>query len=324
MKPDLPLFRPRAPWWGADLQTLRNFLRPPRPRLDPHPSRRLALAMSDGSGDALSGLLQRPATGARGPLLVLIHGLSGNEESSYMKATAAHFLERGHPALRINLRGAGPSRPLCRLQYHAGRTSDLRDALQALRAELLGEGLVLGGYSLGGNLLLKFLAEYGDAFPIRAAASVSAPIDLAAAARRFLEPRNRLYQWHMIRRMKQECLAPGAYLSESERRSVRAARSVYEFDDRFVAPRNGYASAEAYYEANMARRFLDGIRTPTLVIHALDDPWIPAGAYTSYAWDRNPSLLPLLPPSGGHVGFHDRECAPTWHDRCIEAFIDTV
>ena len=127
-----------------------------------------------------------------------------------------------------------------------------------------------------------------------------------------------------LREAQLAVLAPGGHLSESERRSVRAARSVYEFDDRFVAPRNGYASAEAYYEANMARRFLDGIRTPTLVIHALDDPWIPPDAYTSYAWDRNPNLLPLLPPGGGHVGFHDRECTPTWHDRCIETFIDAA
>lgn len=322
-----PPFVARPPWWGPDLQTLRNALVGERHQthaLRGVDSTRLILPLGDGSGDALSALLEcpRPGGGQR-PLTVLIHGLAGSEESAYMVASAAHLLRCGYAVLRLNLRGAGCSRPLCRLQYHAGRTEDLRAALHGLGEQqpaVVAEGLLLVGYSLGGNMLLKFMAEYADEFPVRAAASVSAPIDLGAASRRFLEARNRVYHWYLLRHMKAECMAPGAVLSEAERRRVRAARSIYEYDDVFVGPRNGYANAEEYYAANMARRFLPDIRHPTLAIHSRDDPWIPADAYTAYAWHRNPALVPLLAEGGGHVGFHGRGNRAAWHDQCIEAF----
>jgi len=324
-----PPFIERAPWWGPDLQTLRNALIGTRRSADGPQSTRLMLPLDDGSGDTLSALLQHPRTEGGTPraLVVLIHGLSGSEDSAYMVSSAAHFLGRGYRVLRVNLRGAGPSRPLCRLQYHAGRTADLRAALRSVAAQqpdAVADGLFLVGYSLGANMMLKFLAEYGVEFPVVGAVSVSAPIDLGAASRRFLEPRNRVYHWNLLYHMKQECLAPGAVLSAAERDHVLRARSIYEYDDTFVGPRNGYANAEEYYAENMALRFLARVRHPTLVIHARDDPWIPAEAYTTYAWERNPALIPLLPAGGGHVGFHGRGDPAAWHDRCIDLFFDRL
>lgn len=324
MRVELPRFQPRAPWWGPDLQTVRNTLRRPRPDFDGAAQERLVLPLADESGDALSGLLQRPAGDAKRPLVLLIHGLGGSEESAYLRVSAAHLLARGHPVLRLNLRGAGPARALCRSQYHAGRTGDLRDALTGLPADLLGNGLVLVGFSLGANMLLKFLAELAEGFPVRAAAAVSAPIDLRATSLRFLERRNRLYVWQMLRNLKRESLAAPAELSESERRAIRDSRSVWEFDDRFVAPRNGWDSAEAYYAANSALGFLSEIRVPTLVLHSLDDPWIPGEAYTRFQWRDNPWLLPVLSERGGHVGFHGRGERRPWHDRCLALFLDSV
>ena len=92
--------------------------------------------------------------------------------------------------------------------------------------------------------------------------------------------------------------------SAAERQAVIDADSILAFDDRFVAPRNGYPNAAAYYADNMARRFLSQIALPTLVIHARDDPWIPADMYTSYRWSDNPNLRPVIARGGGHVGFH--------------------
>ncbi|HME70628.1 MAG TPA: alpha/beta fold hydrolase [Myxococcota bacterium] len=277
--------------------------------------------MGDRSGDRLVGHLQDPGPGsAVRPLVVLIHGLAGSAESAYMETSAAHWLARGHRVLRLDLRGAGASRPLCRLQYHAGRTSDLRDALHALPAESAASGFLMIGYSLGGNLVLKLLAEHGSELPVRAAAAVSVPIDLAAASRRFLARRNRIYHASLLRAMKRESTLPGAELSPRERAAIFEARSVLEFDERFVAPRNGYASAQEYYEKNSAVRFLRSIRVPTLMIHALDDPWIPAESYTDFSWRENEHLVPLLSPGGGHVGFHGRGSRVPWHDLSISAF----
>ena len=271
------------------------------------------------------GLLQTPGSATDRPLAVLVHGLSGSQDSTYMAATARALLEEGYPVLRMNLRGAGPARPLCGLQYHAGRSEDLRDALESESfPETSGRGLVLIGYSLGGNMLLKFLAEFGDGFPIVGACAISAPIDLEAASHRFLHPRNVLYHWNLLRNMKREALEDGGELTGAERRAIIGVKSILEFDDRFVAPRNGYSDAAAYYADNMARRFLANIPLPTLIIHARDDPWIPADPYTSYTWSDNPNLLPLLANGGGHVGFHGRSSAMPWHDRCLLQFFDAL
>ena len=277
--------------------------------------------MGDSSGDRLVGQLQDPGAGsAARPLVVLIHGLAGSSESAYMETSASHWLGRGHRVLRLDLRGAGASRPLCRLQYHAGRTSDLSDALRRLPAGSTAAGLLVVGYSLGGNLLLKFLAEHGSAFPVRAAAAVSAPIDLAAASRRFLARRNRIYHLGLLRAMKRESTQPGAELAPQERLAIFEARSVLEFDEHFVAPRNGYRGAAEYYEENSSLRFLDRIRVPTLVVQSLDDPWIPGESFTRFPWRRNECLVPLLSPGGGHVGFHGRGSPIPWHDLSISTF----
>lgn len=311
-----PSFSARLPWLGPDLQTLRNVFRRPRQALA---GERLELPLADGSGDRLAAMLHRPAE-RRAPLAVLIHGLSGGEASAYMLVSAAALLERGHPVLRLNLRGAGASRPLCRLQYHAGRTADLRDALAGLDPALTADGLLLVGYSLGGNMLLKFLAEHAADLPVRAAAAVSAPIDLAAAAHRILMRRNRLYHWNLLRAMKIEAVTPAAELTPSEHDAIIAARDIVEFDDRFVAPRNGFAGAPDYYARNSAEQFLPAIRVPTLIVHALDDPWIPPDAYRRVRWADNRHLHAALSPGGGHVGFHGRGTRLPWHDCVISEF----
>lgn len=320
---DYPPFAPRPPWLGPDLQTLRNLVRAPE-RSWPEGTRseRLKLPLADGSGDRLSARLLRPMAEASGdrPLVVLVHGLGGSEDSGYMRVSAAHLLAGGVRVLQLNLRGAGPSRILCAQQYHAGRTGDFRDALNALPDELRTAGIVAVGFSLGGNMVLKYAAEFGE---LRGVVSVSAPIDLSASSRRFLDARNRIYHAYLLAGMKREALGVGAAVSDEERRILPGIRSILEFDDRIVAPRGGFADAEDYYAKNHARRFLGAIRVPALLIQAQNDPWIPASAYTSFDWSSNPALTPLLPRSGGHVGFHGRGSRVPWHDHCVAAFLES-
>ncbi|MCK6454894.1 MAG: hypothetical protein L6R19_29215, partial [Alphaproteobacteria bacterium] len=154
--------------------------------------------------------------------------------------------------------------------------------------------------------------------PIRAAASVSAPIDLARSARRITHWRNRPYHRWLLGRMIAEAV-PGT-AGAAERDAVLTARTVIEFDDRFVAPRNGFAGAADYYRRCSAAAYLDGIGVPTLVIHARDDPWIPGDIYRDVDWPANPALVRLLPAQGGHVGFHAAGDKVAWHDRRIAAF----
>ncbi|MCW5748619.1 MAG: alpha/beta fold hydrolase [Alphaproteobacteria bacterium] len=280
--------------------------------------------MDDGSGDTLLAMLDRPAVDNGGPALILVHGLTGCEDSAYMLNTARHFLALGHVVLRLNLRAAGPSRPLCGDIYYAGRSQDFRAVLRLLPDDLRTRGLVAVGFSLGGNMLLKYLGEEGAAAALRAAVSVCAPIDLSATCRHMLRPRNRLYHSYIIAMMKREATAPGARLTEAERAAILSARNVWEYDDRFIAPRHGFAGAEDYYDKNKALRFMPAIGVPSLLIAAADDPWIPIDIYRGVDWAANPALTPLLAEGGGHVGFHAADAAAPWHDRAIERFIGEV
>jgi uncharacterized protein len=275
-----------------------------------------------GDGDALAASLGRPAREEGRPLVVMIHGLTGCEDSLYMLRTGAMLLRAGYPVLRLNLRGAGPSRPLCRGKYHAGRTADFATVLARLPADLAAHGVAAVGYSLGGNMLLKYLGETGEDSRLRAAVTVSAPLDLRLTAEGMMRRRNGLYHRYLLARMKAECLAPPADLTEAERAAVRRSRTVEEFDAAYTAPRHGFASVDDYFERCSAKRFLAGVRTPTLVITALDDPWVPAAQYLAVDWARNPCLRPLLAKSGGHIGFQGRDRALQWHNACIAAFLE--
>ena len=320
---DLPPFRPRFPWWGSDLQTIANRLRRVPTSLAPHASERLRFPLPDGTGDTLLACLDRPATPVPGrPLVILIHGLTGAADSLYLLTCARLLLDRGHRVLRLNLRGAGPSRALCSQDYYAGRSQGFRLLLSVLPDELVRDGLAAVGYSLGGAMLLKYLGEEGSGTPLRAAASVCAPIDLAETCRNMLRPRNRVYHRYILDTMKVEATGDGAVVSAAERSAILGARTVWDYDDVFIAPRYGFASAEDYYERCRPTRFMAGIRIPTLVLAALDDPWIPGALYRAYDWHCNPSLVPLLPAQGGHVGFHGKDTRHPWSDLAVARFLD--
>ncbi len=158
-----PAFKAGAPWWGGHLQTLAGALPTTRRKsLDQYSSERLLAPVSDGTGDCLVATLHRPmASDKTRCLIILIHGVSGTEDSSYILRSAAYFLNLGYPVLRANLRGAGPSRPLCKLQYNAGTSDDLVHLVSMVPADLRSRGIAAMGYSLGANVLMKFLGERG-------------------------------------------------------------------------------------------------------------------------------------------------------------------
>lgn len=303
-------FKERAPWFGADLQTLRNSLY--RAPAELPGGERLLLSMKDG--DRLAARLDRPMQSTR-PTVVLVHGLTGTEASRPIVMAARRLVREAWTVVRLNLRGSAVSRPTSAGRYHAGRTEDLAQALQHLPAELARNGFVLIGHSLGGNLVLKFLGEGAHNLPVRAAVAVSAPIDLEATCQRMMAPRNGFYHHYMLQAMKREALAPGANLTTAERDAVASARSVFEFDDAFVAPHFGYRDAADYYDANSAKNFLSAIATPTLLIQALDDPWIPVACYRAVDWSATPAIETAFTSGGGHLGFHGVGSAIPWHDR---------
>jgi predicted alpha/beta-fold hydrolase len=315
-----PPFTPRFPWIGGDLQTVRNTLVWKSPDLAD--ATRLMLPVS--GGDTLWALLNMPSADTGKPLIILVHGLTGDEDSANIMSSAAWHRGRGYPVLRLTLRGAGPSLATSLGHYHAGRSADLRDAVAALPAHLRDRGLLIAGTSLGGNVVLKFLAENEDCTEVIAGVSISAPIDLRVAQMRIMEPRNGVYQRHLLKQMTADALkarGPQRVLYEANAPRIH---TIYDFDDLIVAPGNGFAGAEDYYARASAGPLLDRIAVPTLVIHARNDPWVPASMYLSRAWRTDGSLTLLMPADGGHVGFHGAGDPVPWHDRAIAAFFDRM
>lgn len=309
-KLDLPPFRPLRLWRGGDMQTLRNWIRPPKDNLDEWPGEGHILNCNDGSGDRLIAKLHHPAHAGKRPLVLLIHGLSGSENSYYVRVSAGHLLAAGYPVLRINLRGAGPGRDFAKGTYHGGRSEDIAAVLVGLDPKVKRHGVVAVGFSLGGNVLLKHLSEAGANADLMGAVSISAPIDLKAAAVSITSKRNRLYHAHLIDGMRIE-----------RGHVAKDIRTITEYDNRIVAPENGYRDANHYYAECSAAPRLGSVRVPTMVIHASDDPWIPVACYGKVKWDDNPYLQLKLPVSGGHVGFHGIGLDRPWYDMAILRFL---
>lgn len=320
---DMPPFRPRPPWWGADLQTLRNTLAPRPVDLSPWPGQHLRFVAAN-ERDALSGWLHRPAppAGAGPPLVIVIHGLTGDADGQMQCASAAYLLAAGYPVLRLNLRGAGDCAPASATLYHSNLAADIEAVLAQLPAVITGQGVVLFGYSLGGNLTLNTLRQPRPSPLLRGGISVCAPILPAAAARALERPRNRLYQRHLVAGLKRAALA--CALDPALEASARAIRSIRDYDGKVAAAMHGFASADDLYAHTASAPHLRHIRLPTLVVHAADDPWVPVAGYRAVDWGANPALLPVITPGGGHCGFHAADDPVPWHDRLVLRFLQSM
>lgn len=311
------------PWWGGDLQTLRNQFFAGQIAL-PGRQTQLRFATSDNSGDILTGTLNRPIKASQGPTIFLIHGLTGCEDSTYMRETTRYQLSLGRNVIRVNLRGAGSSRVTAKGYYFGGCTGDIQDMLDGLDLALTRNGVFVIGYSLGGNILLNFLACLKAGHPLIGAATVSAPICPIEACRRLMSPRNGIYHRFMLHRMKEQVLSPHTHLSNAERQAIQSARTLFDFDDTFTAPRHGYQDARDYYAKTAGKQFAANLPVPALLLHARNDPWIPARPYIELQQQDLANARIILTPSGGHVGFHDRASRVPWHDRAITAFIEAI
>ncbi len=319
---EIPPFVAGLKWRGGDLQTMRNTVLGPALPLFSSDCRRVSFDLGEGRG--LSAALHASSQANSLPLMVIIHGLTGSEESPNVVSATAYFTTLGYPVLRLNLRGAGPSAATSYGPYHGGLTEDLEKVIEQLLPRRYGLGIVLYGISLGGNMMLKYLGEKGGAAKIRAAIGVSAPLSLKAVQARLRERRNRMYHNYLLLGLKKAARNVAEYYEKELIDRAQAARSIYEYDDGFVAPAHGMSGAEEYYARHSAGKFLSGIRAPTLLIHARNDPWIPVDGYTQQSWPDQGAISLLVAEDGGHAGFHGADHNIPWHDRVAALYLKTV
>lgn len=242
---------------------------------------------------------------ALGPRAVLLHGLGGSAQSAYIRALAATLSAEGWAVTLFQFRGAsGPNR-LPRT-YHSGDTADIALVLAALRSRTSDEKLVAVGFSMGGNVLLKLLGEHGTAAVIDAGVAVSVPFRLAVCSDQLASGPSQVYGRYLIagRLRALRAIRPLVAPHIDYERALRAT-NFRTLDGLVTAPLNGFASAADYYERASSLGFLGAIRRPTLILHALDDPFMTPAAVPS-ASDLASDIELEVHPHGGHVGFIER------------------
>jgi predicted alpha/beta-fold hydrolase len=237
-------------------------------------------------------------------LVLVLHGLEGSARAGYAYQLYRHLAGHGLAAVGLSFRSCSGELNRARRFYHSGETSDLAWVLERLCVQRPGRRLAAVGVSLGGNVLLKHLGESGHASRLAAAAAWSVPFDLGAGADFIETGFGRHYVTALLRSLKLKVRARSADLGHHiDIERTLAARTFREFDDAATAPLHGFRDADDYYQTCSSKRFLHAIRNPTLVIHARDDPFLPAAAIPVAALDANPQITPVITNSGGHVGF---------------------
>ena len=242
------------------------------------------------------------------PRLVLLHGLEGSPRSHYARGLMAEAARRGWAADLLIFRGCGADLNRARRFYHSGETTDLAWVVDRLTHEDPSRPLLFAGVSLGGNVLLKWLGESAEEVDPRivAAAAVSVPFDLGRSSRHIDRGFSRIYQRHFLRSLRRKALAKlERYPNLVERSALEGARTLYEFDDVVTARIHGFESADDYYRRSSAIAWIDRVRVPTLLLSAIDDPFLPRDVLDDVAGIAalNPYLVAEFPSHGGHVGF---------------------
>ncbi len=291
-------------WWlpGAHAQTIAGrVLRP----LDLLPLERERIDTPDGDFVDLD-FAPEPTTAPRGgPIALVLHGLEGSARRGYAYLTYRELERAGIRGVGLNFRScSGEPNRLPRF-YHSGDTDDVRHVVRVLRARFPNRSLGAVGFSLGGNALLKYLGEEGERSPLSAAVAVSVPYDLDAGERHLAQdPVSRVYVRHFLRSLQLKAAAKEAALRDRcDYAAIHSARSFREFDHAATAPLHGFASAEDYYARSSSRGFLASIRVPTLLVHALDDPFLPPGSVPRGEVRDSHWLEGAWTERGGHVGF---------------------
>ncbi len=238
------------------------------------------------------------------PTVLILHGLEGSADSIYVLGTVEKLAAAGWNSTVLEFRACGGRINRARRTYHSGETTDLDFVVRYLLGARPREPLLAIGFSLGGNVLAKWLGDLGGAAPIRAAAVVAAPYDLATCARTIDRCLFGRYSRYFLRTLVEKAeIKQRQFGNLFDMRRVRACRTIVEFDDCVTAPLHGFRDAADYYEKCSSGPLLGGIRVPTLLLAAADDPYIPAHVFPHAIAAANSCLTPVLTSHGGHLGF---------------------
>ncbi len=269
----------------------------------------------------------------RNVIVILLHGLSGSSGSGYILGLQNALALQGFSSVAMNFRGcSGEPNRLARC-YHSGETEDIHFVYQTLRKRYPHAKLAAVGFSIGGNVLLKWMGEQGGSLSLCAAVAISVPLLLGLCASKLDDGFSRVYRWRLLQELKQHIETKKDYLSafgltgeaDKLRRlgDLSGIRSFWQYDDRVVAPLHGFKDVYDYYERSSSRQYLADIRVPTLLIQAEDDPFM-TRAVLPERNELGPQVDLEIYSGGGHVGFvgnHSRLKPHYWLEKRVPAFL---
>lgn len=289
----------KPPWWlrNAHLQTIWPFVFRPRPVLA---TRRERLELPDGDFIDLDFTLNDA-----GPIVLVLHGLQGSARSKYAAGLLHTLSSHGYRAVLMHFRGCSGEPNRLPHSYHSGETGDPAFVIDRLRERYPRAPIAAIGFSLGGNALLKLLAEQGENCRLRTAVAISVPFLLNEGADQFNRGASRLYRQHLLNSLIRSALEKHAKIDLSAKINldmVRKCRDFWVFDNEVTARLNGFEDVHDYYRRSSSRQYLRHIRTPTLILHAADDPFM-TPATVPREDELSEQITLELSRHGGHVGF---------------------
>ena len=291
-------------WWlkHAHLQTIFAKYLSPKQAVSTQAE---MFSLPDGDEIQLNWLANT-ASDDKAPLLILLHGLAGDINSHYIQAMLAQCQQLNWPAVLMHFRGCNGKPNKLPRAYHSGDTADAGLVISEVKRRYPNRTLVAVGYSLGGNVLLKYCGEQAEQNPLAAAVAVCPPLSLAACAKRINSGASKLYQRYLLGRLKRSTLAKLRQFTDFPLpltpQQVQGFSSIEQFDEHYTAPIHGFLNAQDYYQKASGKAFLRHIRIPTLIIHAKDDPFL-SDAVIPTVDELNQHIHYELTSGGGHVGF---------------------
>ncbi len=239
-------------------------------------------------------------------LAILMHGLEGNAQRTYMKGQGKILIENGWDVAAMNHRGCSGEENRLYLSYNSGRTEDLDELIEHILSNYKYDEIALIGFSLGGNVILKYLGER-DTFPkqIKSAVGVSVPLYLRGALEQLIKPENVVYSQTFINDLRKKYKRKMAYFPDAmNAEELKQIKNLLEFDHRYTAKAHGFKDAFDYYEKSSALQYLPNIKIPVLILNAENDSFLSPECYPFNIAKNHKNIYLEVPKTGGHVGFH--------------------
>lgn len=256
-------------------------------------------------------------------LAVLLHGMEGSSHSQYILALSNLLSKKGWDIAAINHRSCSGSLNNLPSFYHSGFYCDLDHFLKLEENNY--NIITIVGFSLGGNIILNYIGncQLVKSSKIKAIVAVSVPVHLNSACEELDKPKNKIYAFNFLKTLKNKVKDKHKmFPDEIDIRPLKRIKTLRDFDNAYTAPLHGFKDAEDYYKKASSIYLLQYIKTPTLIINALDDPFLSKECYPVSIAEENPSLQLLTPKYGGHVGFAQFNSKVYWSERVILEFLE--